>query len=440
MNFFFGFFLSCLAVVVEAADLSSILNDAYKNDPTYLEAEANFNALKEAYPQALANVLPNLSFVANAATSNIDVGFIKGGGNALVSPGTQNYSSQTYTVNLTQPIFNFSYFSQVKQANQQVKQATADFFAAKQDLILRTSQAYFAVLSAQDAHAFALANKSDLENQLKETKARFSSGLETKAGIDAAQAAYDGSLALEISTRYDVENTKAALRVLTGYDIQRINSLNNRKLALLMPAPLNVETWIQKSNQQNLTLQSARFAMMAAREEVKVNVSGHLPTVNLVGDYTKQTGNFFGAINYDGGTVGVQLAVPIYSGGEVNSQVRQAKFRYLQASQKVEKAYRDTFVSARQNFNNVISDISKVKADQQSLLSSQSALSSMKASYKMGTRTITDVLSSIKEVYAAKQGLAEDTYTYILDTLSLKKEVGILSNKDIDALNEWLGG
>src|SRR3990167_274903 len=395
MNFFFGFFLSCLAVVVEAADLSSILNDAYKNDPTYLEAEANFNALKEAYPQALANVLPNLSFVANAATSNIDVGFIKGGGNALVSPGTQNYSSQTYTVNLTQPIFNFSYFSQVKQANQQVKQATADFFAAKQDLILRTSQAYFAVLSAQDAYAFALANKSDLENQLKETKARFSSGLETKAGIDAAQAAYDGSLALEISTRYDVENTKAALRVLTGYDIQRINSLNNRKLAL----------------------------MMAAREEVKVNVSGHLPTVNLVGDYTKQTGNFFGAINYDGGTVGVQLAVPIYSGGEVNSQVRQAKFRYLQASQKVEKAYRDTFVSARQNFNNVISDISN-----------------MKASYKMGTRTITDVLSSIKEVYAAKQGLAEDTYTYILDTLSLKKEVGILSNKDIDALNEWLGG
>src|SRR3990167_8240611 len=412
MNFFFGFFLSCLAVVVEAADLSSILNDAYKNDPTYLEAEANFNALKEAYPQALANVLPNLSFVANAATSNIDVGFIKGGGNALVSPGTQNYSSQTYTVNLTQPIFNFSYFSQVKQDNQQVKQAPADFFAAKQDLILRTSQAYFAVLSAQDAHAFALANKSDLENQLKETKARFSSGLETKAGIDAAQAAYDGSLALEISTRYDVENTKAALRVLTGYDIQRINSLNNRKLAL----------------------------MMAAREEVKVNVSGHLPTVNLVGDYTKQTGNFFGAINYDGGTVGVQLAVPIYSGGEVNSQVRQAKFRYLQASQKVEKAYRDTFVSARQNFNNVISDISKVKADQQSLISSQSALSSMKASYKMGTRTITDVLSSIKEVYAAKQGLAEDTYTYILDTLSLKKEVGILSNKDIDALNEWLGG
>jgi len=95
MNFFLGFFLSCLAVVVEAADLSSILNDAYKNDPTYLEAEANFNALKEAYPQALANVLPNLFFVANAATSNIDVGFIKGGGNALVSPGTQNYSSQT---------------------------------------------------------------------------------------------------------------------------------------------------------------------------------------------------------------------------------------------------------------------------------------------------------------------------------------------------------
>src|SRR3989338_4863805 len=171
MNFFFGFFLSCLAVVVEAADLSSILNDAYKNDPTYLEAEANFNALKEAYPQALANVLPNLSFVANAATSNIDVGFIKGGGNALVSPGTQNYSSQ------------------VKQANQQVKQATADFFAAKQDLILRTSQAYFAVLSAQDAYAFALANKSDLENQLKETKARFSSGLETKAGQESAATA-----------------------------------------------------------------------------------------------------------------------------------------------------------------------------------------------------------------------------------------------------------
>lgn len=423
---------------VQAQDLTTILKDAFKNDPTYLGAEANFNAIKETSPQAIAKLLPNLSITANAGLSHANIAGVKGGGSAFIQPGTESYSTNGYAVTLTQPLFNFAYFVQVKQANFQVKQAYANYLAASQDLIVRTTQAYFAVLSAEDTLAYAVANRKAVHDQLQNAQARYYSGMETKTAVDEARASYDSSLSLEISAKNDVENSKEALRELTGYPVEEVVPLAPKKFRLQLPKPLNVETWIKKANLQNLNLQSTRFAMMAAQKQIKINAAGHMPTLNLVTDYTKQNGDFFGTINYGQSDVGVQLAVPIFEGGEVNSQVRQARYQYLQASQQMEKAYRDTFISTRQLFNTVVSDVARLKADRQAVISNDSSLQSTLASYKEGTRTMVDVLNGIKNVYSAKQILAQDTYKYLVDTILLKKEVGILSTKDIAELNTWL--
>ncbi|MBI5447780.1 MAG: TolC family outer membrane protein [Gammaproteobacteria bacterium] len=422
----------------EAHDLSLIFNDAFKNDPTYQAAEANFNALKETYPQALAKVLPTLSLEANAAASHSDIRGITGGSNNLITLGGNSFGTNGYTVTLTQPLFNFNYFVQLKQADAQVKQAYANYLAAGQDLMVRTVRAYFDVLSAEDTKRFADANKDAIDKQLGQAKARYQTGLETITAVYEAQSAYDTSVAEALSARNDVDNAKEALRELTGYAVEEVAPLDAHKFKLQPPKPLGVEEWVVKATQQNLSLQAARFGMVAARQQIKMNYAGHLPTLNVVTDYTKQNGNFFGSINYGQSDVGLQLSVPIYSGGQVSSQVRQAKSQYIQAGDEVEKTYRHTFVSTRQLFNSVMTDVAKVKADQQSVISHQSTLKNTEAEYQAGTRTMVDVLTAIKNLYQAQQTLSYDRYTYIVDTVLLKQEAGILSGEDIAELNQWL--
>ncbi len=422
-----------------AYDLAALVADAFKHDPTYLGAEANFKALKEAYPQALASVLPNITLAANASATKINVSSAgSDASTSIFSPGTNSFGVNNYTVTLTQPIFNFSYFMQLKQADEKVKEAYADYLAAGQDLIVRASQAYFAVLLAQDTLSYAKANTQAVYQQWLQAKVRYQAGLETKTAVYEAKAAYDSSVSREIMARNDLENSKESLRAFTGFSVDDVDEVDNKKFKLLMPNPLNVASWIQKSNQQNLNLQAARFAMMAAQKQIKVNYAGHMPTLNLVTDYGRQNNAYNGLANFTQSDVGVQLAVPIYAGGQVNSEIRQAKYQYVQASETVEKAYRDTFIATRQLFNNVVSDVSKVKADRQSVISNASSLQSTQAAYTAGTRTMVDVLLAISNDYQAKQTLAQDTYAYLEDTLLLKQQAGILSQKDIVGLNRWL--
>jgi outer membrane protein len=244
-----------------------------------------------------------------------------------------------------------------------------------------------------------------------------------------------------------VINNKEQLREITNVYYDDIAKLK-RQMPLLTPEPANIETWVAKSEQFNFNLQAALFSAQAARDQIKINFSGHLPTVDLNGSYIDNHGQPGGvsgaavtsAINTRSTVVGLQLNMPIYQGGLVNSQVRQAQFEYQNAIALLENTHRQVSVQLRQTYNSIVDGISKIKADKQAIISQQSSVDSTDAAVKVGTRTIVDLLLAQQQLYQGQKTLAQDQYTYIINTLTLKQLTGTLTVRDIETINTWLRG
>jgi outer membrane protein len=421
-----------------AADLIDIYNQALQSDPTYQAATSTRLSQRETLPQNVANLLPNLSATANTTLNIINTSATSGSSTAPPTPaGTQKYNSNGYLVTLTQPLLNFTSWMQVSQANATAKQADATFYAAGQQLIIDVAQAYFDVLQAQDTLRVTEAQKAAHARQLDQVQQRFKVGLDAVTSVYNAQAAYDSDIAQEIADQNALRNKQEALRVLTGQYYSSIEGLKI-ELPLVSPQPSAIDQWVATAEKQNFTYLAQRFATQAAREFIKVRFGGHLPSLNAVGTYQRTNSNSSGTASETAKAASLQLNVPIYSGGLVASQVRQAQDDYATQSANMEKTYRQTITNTRQFYNDVLAGISKIKADRQAIVSAQSSLDSTEESFKVGTRTIVDVLLAQQKLYEQKRIYAKDEYTYLLSTLQLKQAAGSLSALDLQAINAWL--
>jgi len=429
--------LSCITLPAWAADLMEVYQQGVQSDPIYQAAVSTRLSTREIIPQSLAALLPNLSGVADT-TGNRTSTDDPLGPNVLV--GTQHYNSKGYTVTLTQPVFNFAAWYGLRGAKHTAKQADATLANSAQNLILRVAQDYFNVLLAEDNLRFALAEKAAYASQLHQAKERFSVGVNAITDVYNAQASYDSSVANVIASQNTLRNNQEALRQITGRVYPELEGLKI-DVPLNPPVPNDMEQWVASSEKNNTNLLSYVYAMETAREQIKINKSGHLPTVSVVGTYSRaSTGADNGPGQTDDRAIGLQLSMPIFSGGLVNSQVRQAKDNFQTADENRENAYRQATVSTRQYYNNVISGISQIQADQATILSSQSSLESTQESYKVGTRTIVDVLNAEQTLYQSKSTYASDVYNYIINTLQLKYYAGTLGPNDLAEINQWLHG
>lgn len=426
-----------------ATDLMEIYQEATQYDQVFQAAKATRLSVGETLPQNIAPLLPQLSAIANT-TGNYY--------NALVAPktppilagdiptdntGIKKYNSNGYTVTLTQPLINFNQWMLVSKAKATVNQANATFGAAAQALIIRVAQAYFNVLLAQDNLEFAQAQTKANAEKLKLAQQRYAVGMDAIASVNDAQAGYDRTYAQQIAAENNLRNANEALRQITGQTYSHLESFKTA-IPLLTPRPYNVEDWVNAGAKQNLTLLAQRFATEAARENIKANFGNHLPTVSAVGTYGPNYGQQLGTVNAVQASAAIQVNVPLYQGGLVNSQVRQAEDDYATAAANRENAYRTVVVGVRQNYNNVMAGISKIKADQQAIVSAQSSLDSNTEQYKVGTSTMIDVLIALQNVYNAKQNYASDQYNYLLSTLQLKQAAGTLGPNDLAEINLWL--
>lgn len=426
-----------------ATDLIEVYEQAITCDPTYQQAWSTMLANTELLPQSFATLLPQISGTANSTWNYIHV-FSESGFNntATLLPGefsplgTFKFNTNNYTLTLNQTIINFTNWMQVKQNSYVSKQAVATFRAASQDLMVRVATAYLNVLQAQDTLTATEAQKLANAMELDQTKQRYNVGLDAITSVYNAQAAYDAIVASEIAAKNTLRNNLEALRQLTGRYYPCIEGLKI-PLPLIKPNPLNVDLWVCTGENYNQTLLATRYAAEAARAAIKAFFGGHLPTLNAVATWGR-TRDEFSIFNQ--GTIGVQLNMPIYQGGFVNSQVRQAKDQYATAVALMVNSHRQTIVNVRQNFNNVFSGISKVEADRAAILSSQSSLDSTLESFKVGTRTIVDVLIAQQQLYQQRLILAQDAYAYLTSTLLLKQAAGTLCPKDLAQIDSWLHG
>ena len=441
------------------ASLIDIYEDALINDPRLKEAYANKQAIIESKPQALSLLLPKLTASGafsdsdtdgNSAFQRIIFDPITGDLLAVTTDNTQfvqKTDSFQWEVTLQQSIIDAGAWMTLKKANKIVAQAEVDYLSAEQDLMVRVCNAYFDVLAAQDTLESEQAARTAIAKQLDQARKRYEVGLIAITDVQEAQAAFDQSIASEISAKRNLATTKELLREITDSYPEELQKPNTN-MPLIMPNPQSENEWVNTALQQNLNLLSAQVGTEVGRNEVNIQKSGHYPTLGLQASKRDMDND---SLRSDSGSpfspadtenisegIGLQLNIPIYSGGQTSSRVRQAVAQHRAAKEKLERIARETTRKARDAYLGIISGIATVKALEQSVKSSTTALQATEAGYEVGTRTTVDVLDARRRLYSAQTNLAISKYDYLKNIIRLKQAAGTLSREDLTQINNWL--
>src|SRR5712664_1570590 len=424
-----------------AADLLQIYRDALANDATYGSARAARDAGLESLPQGLAQLLLTVNATAFTQYNDIAIGF------RSATPEQYQYrlgNSNGYTVTLTQPLFNWQSIQVYKEAGFKAVQAEATFGQATQDLIVRVAQAYFDVLASQDSLAFIQGQKVAISEQLAQAKRNFEVGTATITDTHEAQARFDLATSQEIAAQSDLEIKKRTLQQIVGKFPERLEPLKS-SIELNPPKPNSMEDWAVAAANQGYTVRAQEATVEVAVREVERIRAGHLPTLNIVGTAGQNSTSISAtAVNNTASdsinrTIGLQLAIPLYAGGNVSSLVRQAVANREKAQQDLESARRTAALSARQSYVGVINGMAQVRALEAALVSSRSALDSNKLGYEVGVRINIDVLNAQQQVYSTLRDLSRARYDTILNGLKLKAAAGTLGEADVEEVNRLLG-
>jgi outer membrane protein len=443
------FVISMLAVGSAYAEsrpqnLLELYKQAQSNDSTWAAARSTHAAAQEKLVQGKALTLPTVTLNANANHSNTDLEYRSGGASGFNRQGGGNESFETYgySVNVNHPLYRKQNQIQFEESKTQVSQADETLSTASLDLMTRTSQAYFDVLLAQDKIDLIEAQKAAITKQLEQAKANFEVGTSTITDVHEAQARYDLLIAQDIAARNDLEIRKRSIQSIIGQMPGPLASAKD-SLAVVIPAPQDMEKWVETAEQKNPQLIFQQKALTLATQEVERTHAGHFPTLDAVGSYSDNRAN--GSINGIGSdsqnfTIGLQLQVPIYQGGAISSREREAAINQQTAKDQLEQTRRDVDLQARQAYLNVASAVAQVKAYEQALASSQSSLDSTSLGYEVGVRTSVDVLNAQQQYYSAKRDLLQARYTWLLSVIKLKAAAGLLTEDDLAATSTMLAG
>jgi len=421
-------------------DLVSVYQEAVLNNADLAAARADYGARREVVPQARAGLLPNLSGGAEVLSTRTKVD----------QPAyIANRSGNTWSATLSQPIFRADRWFQLQAAEAVNEQAALELSATEQNLILQTAERYFAVLRAQDNLASTKAEEAAFKRQLDQSNGRFDVGLTDKTDVLQAQASYDTARANRILAERQVQDAFQALVTLTNRDYLALQGVVH-SLPVSVPTPNDAQAWVDTAARQNLTLLATNHAVDAAEETVRQRKAGHAPTVDAVARYQKGDNDNLGfsnpsplpGVTYGGDveqtSIGLQVNIPIYSGGLTSSQVREAYQRLVQAEQQREGQRRQVVENTRNLHRAVNTDVEQVKARKQSIISNQSAVEATEIGYQVGTRNIVDVLDAQRQLYASVRDYNNSRYDYILDNLRLKQAAGTLSPRDLQELSGFL--
>ncbi|MDU3160472.1 MAG: outer membrane channel protein TolC, partial [Hafnia alvei] len=335
-----------------------------------------------------------------------------------------NSNATSASLQLTQTLFDMSKWRALTLQEKSAGIQDVTYQTDQQTLILNTATAYFNVLNAIDVLSYTQAQKDAVYRQLDQTTQRFNVGLVAITDVQNARSQYDTVLANEVTARNNLDNAVEQLRQVTGNYYPELASLNVDGFKTNKPQAVNA--LLKEAENRNLSLLQARLSQDLAREQIRQAQDGHLPTLDLTASTGVSDTSYSGSKTRasDAGTryddsnegqnkIGLSFSLPLYQGGMVNSQVKQAQYNFVGASEQLESAHRSVVQTVRSSFNNINASISSINAYKQAVVSAQSSLDAMEAGYSVGTRTIVDVLDATTTLYNAKQQLANARYTYL---------------------------
>ena len=422
-----GITMALTATTSYADDLHQIYQKALETDPALQQAQARRDAAMAAIGATRASLLPQVNLTSsysNTFRSNRDA---------------REAEVMNASLELNQSLYSRANWVNLSRSEKVASQADTNYEAALQDLMVRVSTAYFEVLSAQDQLQFIKATKKAIARQLEQTKQRFAVGLTAITDVHEAQAEYDQSVADEISALNGLENSYEGLREITGMYHKNLSLLNTERFSPVQPQPAQSSEWQKLASDKNLALIVNQLAVDIANQDIKLAQTGHWPTFSLFAQVNaRDLETDFSSSSYTDNIIGIQMNVPIYSGGATTARTKVERANFVEASAALNETYRSVMRGVINAYNNVKANISSVKALEQTVVSRESSLQATEAGFEVGTRTIVDVLDSTRNLFAAKSRLSSARYNYILSVLQLKSAAGTLAEQDVININNGL--
>ena len=412
----------CLAATnTFAENLMQVYQDALQNDQTYQQAISTWQSAKQNLPIARSYYLPSVSTEYNYSQ--------------LDSSGNQKDTSNAF-ISVSQPIFNYAGWMGIKESDYSVKAATAAYFAAQQSLMQSTASAYFNVMTAAETVIYDKAYTRQLYNQLTTNQQKYKVGLISSVDVYTTEASYDAQVAQTIADQNTLRDNIEALAVITNHRYKTLQGIETN-VPLMVPKPNNLNQWVSLATKQNYTLQSQQYTTLAAKQNIKVQAGGATPYVygsaGALHDWGADNNK-----SKDSNTLSLTVDYAPFQGGLVYASTRQARYDYVSQTGALEYQYRETVQNTRNAFLGIKSNISKVKADRQGVISSEKSLEATQAGYQVGTQDIEDVLSSISQLYSSKQTYISDQYAYLTQLINLQENAATLNSQSLQTINAWL--
>ena len=420
--------------IAQSADLLQIYRDALIQDSEYASAQASWQAGQEVVVQGRSLLLPNVNATGNYQFNNRD----------FRNAPNQQFDSMFLGVNISQPLFRMQNLLQYQQSRTQLTQSEAQFALASQDLILRVAQAYFDILLAEVNLEVNEAQQRAIAQQLEQAKRNFEVGTATIVDTYEAQARYDLVVSQGIALQNDLAVKRDALERIINEPAPAL-ARPPRGIQIDPPQPNNIDAWVREAYATSLDVRLADASLTFAQQQVELQRAGHYPTLDAVASYGRSENALAGAFatqgfNGDIATAGVQLAIPIYQGGAVESRVRQAISNRDKAKQDLETARRIVAQSTRQAFLGLNSGIAQTEALRTAVVSTQSQVDSTKLGQEVGVRTEVDVLNAQQLLFSAQRDLAQAVFNTVINLFRLKAAVGQLTENDVVSVNDWING
>jgi outer membrane protein len=432
------------ATLAGANDLKDLYELALTRDASLKAAGFQRDASIEARPQALAQWLPQVSAAASATRerSGFDGGQSTGSRAAdctLGAAGVQHCYGTAHSLglNLSQTLWSFQAFSQLKEANFQAAAAEAGFRSAQQNLLLRVAQAYFAILSAADQLAANRGERDAFGTMLNQARTREQTGVGPRSDVEQAQAFYDATEQSVIDAQNVLDDANLALTEIVGPHAAAIAPLR-QDIPLVSPEPASADEWVTSARQDNFDVRTAELKMEAAARDVSAQWGRGLPTFSMTGSSSKLTQDQVLGGNQTLDTVGVSFVWPLFQGGAVASAVRQSRALYRQAQATYDLAQRDTERQTRAAFRGIVSGIQRIGAARRAVASGHGAVEASRRNVEFGTGTEFDLLNAQNNYYAAVRAYSQSRYDYLTSVLTLKQQAGRLREHDLAAIDDLL--
>lgn len=419
-------------------DLKQVYQASLEQDATVRASRAAAESGRERVPQALAGLLPQVSASAGRNNNNLDTT----APNILGAPVTTNdrYMSDNHTVQLRQPLMNMQRWLQFKQAQSLVEETEANLDRELQNLVVRVAGAYFETLMADEQFELVQTQIKTYTALVDASQKALAAGSGTRTDIDDALSRLDMAKAQELEARQNQDLTRRQLQLLVNQPVNKIAKLNVAALQLKSPEPPNLDEWTRKAEQASPEVKALQARLEAARREVSKAQAGHFPTLDAVAQWSNSGSENITRINsrYENKTIGLQLNIPIYAGGYVNSTIRQAVSEQSRAEETLEALRRDLGVRVHKEYRGVSEGVMRVKALEQAARSAEQMLRSTQMSQKAGSRTQLDVLNAQQQYTLALRDLAQARMVYLLSKVRLASLVGDDALVSIEQVNASL--